>query len=204
MSTARWCSGLTHRPVTAEIVGSNPIRVATSQLSPLPCGERRVDSKGRMNRAAFLLVGAPEIGLGGRTRYPSATRPSRSLSQHNVGCAADHDVGQGCKYQPVASTARRVGTANPRPPSTLESYPPLMEQSFTRLAVTISKPVTTSGPLGSKSGFTYPQDLRQTPRWSCQDLRQCEPRGTALSRAPDPLRPLRPAAPLCLDPPCTC
>ena len=25
---ARWCSGLTYRPVTPKIVGSNPIRVA--------------------------------------------------------------------------------------------------------------------------------------------------------------------------------
>ena len=33
---ARWCSGLTYLPVTEEIVGSNPIRVASfSQVSIL-------------------------------------------------------------------------------------------------------------------------------------------------------------------------
>ena len=28
---ARWCSGLTYRPVTPKITGSNPVRVATPQ-----------------------------------------------------------------------------------------------------------------------------------------------------------------------------
>ena len=30
---ARWCSGLTYRPVTPKITGSNPVRVATRQTS---------------------------------------------------------------------------------------------------------------------------------------------------------------------------
>ncbi|GEM_PF-7058626 len=38
MCAARWCSGLTYLPVTEEIVGSNPIRVASiSKLAIEDC-----------------------------------------------------------------------------------------------------------------------------------------------------------------------
>ena len=40
---ARWCSGLTHRPVKAEIVGSNPIRVAISCLSDRKTDRDRIN-----------------------------------------------------------------------------------------------------------------------------------------------------------------
>ena len=41
MPAAPWCSGLTRHPVKVEIVGSNPIGVASSLVPPVGAGKER-------------------------------------------------------------------------------------------------------------------------------------------------------------------
>ena len=57
--TARWCSGLTYWPVTPEIVGSNPIRVAN-----LPFSHAKPSSR---NRGSVGICHCfQDRGMGGR------------------------------------------------------------------------------------------------------------------------------------------